>query len=80
MRATFSRALCKTRGFSCLALGIVAILAVPTPGATQSSAPTMTIATSADVTSVVPGGTVHDTITVTDTGQTAYPAATLTDP
>jgi uncharacterized repeat protein (TIGR01451 family) len=53
---------------------------VPTPGATQSSAPALTIAKSADVTSVVPGGTVHYTITVTDTGQTSYPAATLTDP
>src|ERR1700691_2511794 len=80
MRATFSRASCKTRGFSSLTLGIVAIFAVPTPGATQSSAPALTIAKSADVTSVVPGGTVHYTITVTDTGQTSYRAATLTDP
>jgi uncharacterized repeat protein (TIGR01451 family) len=64
-----------------MALGIVAIFAVPTPtpGATQSSAPALTIAQSADVTSVVPGGTVHYTITVTDSGQTSYPGATLTD-
>lgn len=80
MRATFSRASGNTRGFSSLALGIVAIFAVPTPIATQSSVPALTIAQSADVASVVPGGTVHYTITVTDTGQTSYPGATLTAP
>ena len=39
----------------------------------------LTIAKSADVATTTPGGTVHFTIVVTNTGQSAYPAATLTD-
>jgi uncharacterized repeat protein (TIGR01451 family) len=42
--------------------------------------PALTITKSADATAVLPGGTVDYTITVTDTGQTSYPDATLTDP
>jgi len=41
--------------------------------------PALTITKTADTRSAAPDGTVHYTITVTDTGQTAYAAAALTD-
>jgi len=41
--------------------------------------PALTITKTADTRSTAPDGTVHYTITVTDTGQTAYAGATLTD-
>ncbi|MEV6984399.1 fibronectin type III domain-containing protein [Sphaerisporangium sp. NPDC051017] len=41
--------------------------------------PALTIAKTADAATTTPGGTVHYTITVTNTGQTPYPAATVTD-
>jgi uncharacterized repeat protein (TIGR01451 family) len=41
--------------------------------------PALTITKTADTRSAAPDGTVHYTITVTDTGQTAYAGATLTD-
>jgi uncharacterized repeat protein (TIGR01451 family) len=40
----------------------------------------LTIAQTADVSSAPPGGTVHYTITVTNTGQSPYTGATFTDP
>ena len=42
--------------------------------------PQLTIAKTADAAEVVAGGTVNYTITVTNTGQTPYTGATLTDP
>ena len=42
--------------------------------------PALTITKSADAAAIMPGGTVHYTITVADTGQTAYTDAALTDP
>ncbi len=41
--------------------------------------PALTITKTADMTATTPGTTVGYTITVTDTGQTPYPAATVTD-
>ncbi|MCW2646585.1 MAG: hypothetical protein JWP07_2694, partial [Pseudonocardiales bacterium] len=41
--------------------------------------PGLTIVKTADVSTTTPGSTVHFTIVVTNTGQTAYSAATLTD-
>jgi uncharacterized repeat protein (TIGR01451 family) len=41
--------------------------------------PALTITKTADTRSAAPDGTVHYTITVTDTGQTAYAGATFTD-
>ncbi len=41
--------------------------------------PGLTIVKTADTTTTTPGGTVHFSIVVTNTGQTPYPAATLTD-
>jgi uncharacterized repeat protein (TIGR01451 family) len=41
--------------------------------------PALTITKTADTRSAAPDGTVHYTITVTDTGQTAYAGAALTD-
>ncbi|HUK69832.1 MAG TPA: hypothetical protein VLW50_13955 [Streptosporangiaceae bacterium] len=41
--------------------------------------PVLTIVKTADTSTTVPGGTVHYTITVTDTGPTAYSAATVSD-
>ncbi len=40
----------------------------------------LSIIKTADVSTTTPGGTVHYTITVTDTGQTPYTGATVTDP
>jgi uncharacterized repeat protein (TIGR01451 family) len=40
----------------------------------------LTITNTADVSSTTPGSTVHYTITVTNTGQTAFAGATVTDP
>ncbi|MBT2226559.1 S-layer family protein [Nonomuraea sp. NEAU-A123] len=41
--------------------------------------PALTIVKTADAGTTTPGATVHYTIRVTNTGQTSYPAATLTD-
>jgi large repetitive protein len=41
--------------------------------------PGLSILKAADVATTTPGGTVHFSIVVSNTGQTAYPAATLTD-
>ncbi|RCG27302.1 DUF11 domain-containing protein [Sphaerisporangium album] len=41
--------------------------------------PALTIVKTADAATTAPGATVHYTITVTNTGQTPYPAATVTD-
>jgi len=41
--------------------------------------PALTITKSADTATVVPGGTVTYTVTISDTGPTAYTAATITD-
>ncbi|WP_216363487.1 putative Ig domain-containing protein [Subtercola boreus] len=41
--------------------------------------PGLTIVKTADATSVVPGATVRYTVTATNSGQTAYPAATFSD-
>ncbi|WP_204046441.1 DUF7927 domain-containing protein, partial [Acrocarpospora phusangensis] len=57
-------------------------LAGPAPACTVTVAvltPALTIVTNADAATTAPGGTVEYTITVTNTGQTSYPAATLTD-
>jgi choice-of-anchor A domain-containing protein/uncharacterized repeat protein (TIGR01451 family) len=58
------------------------------PGTTSSpcqltvpvQTPALTITTTAAPATATPGGTVTDTITVTDIGQTTYTAASLTDP
>ncbi len=42
--------------------------------------PGLSIVNSADTSAVVPGGTAHFTITVTNSGQTAYTGASFTDP
>ena len=39
----------------------------------------LTIASTTDVSSTAPGGTVHYTVTVTNSGQTAFTGATFTD-
>ncbi len=41
--------------------------------------PALTIAATTDAASTVPGNTVHYTVTITDTGQTPYTGATVTD-
>lgn len=42
--------------------------------------PALTITKTADASNIAPGGTVHYTIAVADTGQTPYTGATITDP
>ena len=46
---------------------------------TQVLVPALTISKAADVSSTTPGSVVHYTVTVTNTGQTPYAAATFTD-
>ena len=41
--------------------------------------PALTIVKTADVSSTTPGGVVHYTVTITDSGQTPYNGATYTD-
>ena len=57
------------------------VQANPFAGTIQScSTPQLTISLSAGMSTVVPGGTVPYTVTVTNSGQTAYTGATFTDP
>jgi uncharacterized repeat protein (TIGR01451 family) len=53
----------------------------PSPSSSPSSSPSpaLTITKTADIRRAAPDDTVHYTITVTDTGPTAYAGATLTD-
>jgi uncharacterized repeat protein (TIGR01451 family) len=46
----------------------------------QDLIPALTITKTASTDTASPGGTVHYTITITDTGQTPYTGATVTDP
>ncbi|MEU5692378.1 fibronectin type III domain-containing protein [Actinosynnema sp. NPDC020468] len=46
----------------------------------QVRVPQLTIAKTADVATTTPGSVVKYTVTVTNTGQTAYPSATVSDP
>ena len=56
------------------------VQAAPFAGTIQScSAPQLTIALSAGTSTAVPGGTVHYTVSVTNSGSAAYSSATFTD-
>ena len=56
-----------------------ATTAAPCPLTVAVLTPALTIVATAGTATATPGGTVHYTVTITDTGQTPYTGITVTD-